>query len=427
MPRTCLRPMIRVLHHALIALLLTSAASAARAARPSAELVLAGVVSDGAGRPVPGAHVVVLAERRTSVVTGHDGGFRVRTVLPTVDHLRAAPCTVQVFVTAHKLRMVLPRGDASLTMALSVESSPERGERAIVRANDERVAAIAAGLLAAGSGVATADSVRFLALDGERVGDPPFAKMPHVAQIALATTIPEPLAAVRETVQTPPGPAPQHAVSPMPAGLDLASRPAAPVDHAPSATHAAPATAKAAASPSPAPAHKAATPAATPSAKAPASAAGKATASAADPAPKTTSAPAGGAKPSASKSAAKAVAPVKVIVNDGAPGAGPAAPPAAGSCTCRIKGTVELMMDPPPTEPVGVAIWAEDYPALRDSVVIALGPPRPFELVGLPCGGHHLLVRSSSRHSYVIAEPRDMTLPCSAGLLLQPRIVLRPR
>jgi hypothetical protein len=285
-------------------------------------------------------------------------------------------------------------------MALAIESTPEHGERAVVRANDERVAAIAAGLVAAGHGTATADSVRFLALDGERVGDPPFAKMPHLAQAAMATTIPAPEPAPRETVLTPPGVAYHKPVSPIPTGFDPESRPAAPVD--------APRTA---------------------ATKSAAGTTAKPTSSAVDPAPKA-SAPSSGSK---SKNAAKAAAtktattPVKVTVSDGAGAESHPGPPPAPGCVCRIKGTVELMMDPPPTEPVGVAIWAEDYPALRDSVVIALGPPRSFELVGLPCGSHHLLVRSTSRRPYVIAEPRDMNLPCGSGQLLQPRIILRPR
>jgi hypothetical protein len=94
---------------------------------------------------------------------------------------------------------------------------------------------------------------------------------------------------------------------------------------------------------------------------------------------------------------------------------------------CRIKGTVELVMDPPPTEPVGVAVWVEDVPAVRDSVVIALGPPRSFELVNLPCGTHRLKVKSSSHRPYVVSDPHELTMPCNGGQLLQPRIVLRPR
>jgi len=386
--------MIAMLRAALIALLVLSVVPAAEGAAPSPELVLAGIVSDGAGRPVSGAHVVVVGERRTTVVTGHDGDFRVRAPLPGIERLRAVPCTLQVFVTAKKLRVMLPRGDASLTMALSIESSPDHGERAVVRANDERVAAIVAGLAAAGRGVAIADSVRFLALDGERVGDPPLAKMPHMVQVAMATTIPEPAPAARETVLTPPGVAYHAPIPPIPTGLEAASRPAAPVE-----------------SPKPT------------AAKSPATTAAKPKVTAADPPPKNNPTSSG----SKSKTAAKAATPVKVTVSDGAAAETRPTSPAAGSCACRIKGTVELMMDPPPTEPVGVAIWAEDYPALRDSVVLALGPPRPFELVGLPCGSHHLLVRSSSRRPYVIAEPRDMTLPCGGGQLLQPRIVLRPR
>jgi hypothetical protein len=217
-------------------------------------------------------------------------------------------------------------------------------------------------------------------------------------------------------------------MSPMPTGLDLVTRPASPVS-APKPPAQTPAratatdevaavgAAKTTASPAPAATGKAAAPTGTPAAKTPSSTGAK---SSADP-PAKAAAKTGGGKGS------KAT-PVTVIVRDGeSVQPRPATTAPAGGCSCRIKGTVELMMDPPPTEPVGVAVWAEDAPTIRDSVVIALGPPRPFELLGLPCGSHHLLVRSSSRHPYVIAEPRDMTLPCSAGQLLQPRIVLRPR
>jgi hypothetical protein len=237
-------------------------------------------------------------------------------------------------------------------------------------------------------------------------------------------TIAEPVAARHDTVQLPPGVIVEKPISLMPTGLDLATRPAAPVA-APKPPPPTPATegaatggaAKATASPAPTATGKAAAPAGTSAAKAPSSTGTKSTA---DP-PAKSAAKAGGGKGSKA-------APVTVIVRDGeAVQPRPATPAPATGCSCRIKGTVELMMDPPPTEPVGVAVWAEDAPTIRDSVVIALGPPRPFELLGLPCGSHHLVVRSSSRRPYVIAEPRDMTLPCSAGQLLQPRIVLRPR
>jgi hypothetical protein len=396
------------------------------AAPPSSslQLVLHGVIADPGGGPVSGASVVVRSERRTTVSTDRKGAFSVRVPLPTPEQLRAAPCTVQVFATARRMRTVTASGDASLTFAFALEGQAEGGGKVVVRANDMRLAALAAGVVAAGRGVATADTVRFRALDGERIGDPPLARTPHVVQMAIAaasaTPSPSPAAAVAT-------PAPVAAAPPAssPAATSRgASRDAGDV----TVPTAPPKTTVAAA-----PTRPATTPKSQATTTAPKSQAtttttksqvtttppkSQATTKNTPPTPAATSA---AAAPSRTRPGTIA------ITDGGVPSPPPITPRADSTCACRIRGTIELVMNPPPTEPVGVALWVADAPAIRDSVVLALGPPRAFELLGLPCGTHRLVVRSSARRPHVVAQPTNLDMPCAAGQLLQPRVVLRPK
>ncbi len=73
-------------------------------------------------------------------------------------------------------------------------------------------------------------------------------------------------------------------------------------------------------------------------------------------------------------------------------------------------------------------MWVDGAPTLRTSVELALGSPRSFELLDVPCGPAQLRVQVSAERAYVLRSPELLEgLSCTRGGLLQPRIVLVPR
>jgi hypothetical protein len=380
----------------LILLLLTP--GFAHAASPPADpaLVLRGKVVDGTGMPVPRARFVLEARRRTNTNADEKGAFALMLPLPAPERLRSAPCSVRVFATAKGMRLVLPNGDPALKVVLRIERG-DSADLVVARSNDERLAAMAAMAVASRRPLAELEGLRMLGLQGERVGDPPDPLMPHVAKVAVS---PPPVATA------PPEKKKKATESKKAAtGTDAAS--------------------KTVAAKTPAPAAK---PAATKSKDQPA----KTTSS-----PKPTTPPAkssGSGKVTASTSTRTVKEPVSpipgtpVVVTELPTAPPPEPPPPAGDCSCRFKGTVEIVSDPPPTTPVGIVVWVDGAPGIRDSIELALGSPRPFELLGIPCGTVQLRVQVSSEKNYVLRSPTMLeNLSCTKGGLIQPRIVLIPR
>jgi hypothetical protein len=377
-------------------LLLTS--GIARAAHPPVDpaLVLRGKVVDGTGTPVPRARFVLEAKRRTNTNADEKGAFALMLPLPSPERLRAAPCSVRVFATAKGMRLVLPNGDPALKVVLRIERG-DSSDLVVARSNDERLAAMAAMAVASRRPLAELDGLRMLGLQGERVGDPPDPLMPHVAKIAV---MPAPVAVAPPEKEKKKAAEPKKTV----AKPDTASKTVA-VN-----------TTQAAAKP---PATKTKDkPKTTTSPKPPAqpaktSTSGKVTAS------------------TSTKTIKEPVSPIPgtpVVVTE-IPGAPPPEPPPpAGDCSCRFKGTVEIVSDPPPTAPVGIVVWVDGAPGIRDSIELALGSPRPFELLGIPCGAVQLRIQVSSERNYVVRSPATLeNLTCTKGGLIQPRIVLIPR
>ena len=92
-----------------------------------------------------------------------------------------------------------------------------------------------------------------------------------------------------------------------------------------------------------------------------------------------------------------------------------------------MKGTVEVSSDRPLRGALRVVVSLADVPALRDTVVLFMGPPRPFDLGRVPCGSHRLEVRPLSARRFTVAPPALDAFDCAAGRTQQFRVVLAPR
>lgn len=386
-----MRPLLTLLPLLLLA---APAAHSAQPAEPA--MVLRGKVVDMTGAAVPRARFTIeFMKKRSSASVDRSGAFALMIPLPTPERLRSAACSLRVFATTKGMRLVLPNGDPALSVHLRVARA-DSSENVVARSNDERVAAMAALAVATRRPLAEVEGLRMMGLEGERVGDPPSVGLPHVAQVAV-TPLP-----------------PASASKPADKGKSAAAKPAGT------------STGPTAALPSPAPAASTAKSSAPKSGKSSSSSATKST----KPPAKSSSA----AKPSTSgttSSAGKSSGSPVVTVSPPADPAPPPSTPAASApsdCTCRIKGTVELDSNPPPTGPVGVVVWVDGSPNIRGSVELALGSPRPFELLDVPCGTTQLRVQVSAERSYLLQSPGAVEgLSCTRGGLIQPRIILVPR
>lgn len=128
-----------------------------------------------------------------------------------------------------------------------------------------------------------------------------------------------------------------------------------------------------------------------------------------------------GAKPPPADSAAR----VRRIEPFTPPPAEPAPPE---TCTCRVRGTVEILWTGRPLEervPVTVSLSGYSSPASR--VDLFMGPPREFEFGPLPCRDVRLEAHAHGRLRYALATGDSlMLIRCAGGGLRQLRVVLVP-
>jgi hypothetical protein len=92
-----------------------------------------------------------------------------------------------------------------------------------------------------------------------------------------------------------------------------------------------------------------------------------------------------------------------------------------------VEGTVEVRAEEPLNHPAVVTVYIKDAPACRDSVELAMGPPRAFHLGSVPCGTHELVIRTSTSKRFTLVSPIPTTFDCVADRLRQIRVVLEPR
>lgn len=102
--------------------------------------------------------------------------------------------------------------------------------------------------------------------------------------------------------------------------------------------------------------------------------------------------------------------------------------PSEGGCECRIRGTVELHPDHLLTERLQVFVSLAQSSAVRDTVELFMGSPRPFELRALRCDNWYLNVEAVSKRDFeVVSVDGSRPVSCTQGGLQQLRIVLAPR
>jgi len=123
--------------------------------------------------------------------------------------------------------------------------------------------------------------------------------------------------------------------------------------------------------------------------------------------------------------AAPGASPLRVVLGRAVPAA-PAPPSGTPECRCRVNGTVEVRSERPVRGRPRVVVSLAGLPAVRDTVVLFMGPPRPFDLGRVPCGRHELEIRPLAAR-LARAEPDSTGFTCVAGGLRQFRVVLEPR
>jgi hypothetical protein len=107
--------------------------------------------------------------------------------------------------------------------------------------------------------------------------------------------------------------------------------------------------------------------------------------------------------------------------------------PAAASapdddCRCRIQGTVEVQMDRPLLRPIKVELAVRGRPEARATVEIYMGPPREFEITGVPCGSQALEVEPVQAYWLHVPDATSVSgLDCLRDAVRRTRIVLTPR
>jgi hypothetical protein len=96
-----------------------------------------------------------------------------------------------------------------------------------------------------------------------------------------------------------------------------------------------------------------------------------------------------------------------------------------GDCACRIEGTVEVYSREPLSGRTPVVFWLEGNRAVRDSVELFMGSPRPFVLNAKGCGNHRVRYEVRGRQRFNLASP-DPVIDCTGQRTRQVRIVLAP-
>lgn len=106
-----------------------------------------------------------------------------------------------------------------------------------------------------------------------------------------------------------------------------------------------------------------------------------------------------------------------------------AAAAALDSCSCRIRGTIEVRSNEPLGKRLKAVVSLAWFPAAADTVELFMGSPRAFTLPAAPCGPQRLKVTFPGRERFVVLT-RDAVagFRCDGVVPVhQVRIVLGPR
>ena len=424
----------------------TAALCAEPAAAPrAATFVFSGGVAEPGGRPVRGAKVLLQGLLEPAATTDAEGRFSFSHVVPDVEALATAPLRLVLRASHKGWNLALPEGQSALAVELRLVRAADGGARLEVRSND-------------------ADVAKAVAASFRTPGDVTVALSGGFVRQLGAEDRSEPVLTVLESVpMSPPAPA-TGAATAAPAGApaDSAAPPAARSDNAKMT----PAPAVPAPVPQPRPERpesmrlfpSAPEPGTTPRAE-PVTPAklprvdslrirvmaktgiverspmvfrsrGRprfvlATDTAALRGIRVSVRPDTAALAPAAAGAGGGTA-LRVALGRALPDTQPPAP-SGRPCECRVKGTVEVNSDQPLRGALRVTVSLADAPAARDTVVLFMGPPRPFDLGRVSCGNHRLEVRPLSTRRFAVALPALDVFDCSAGRTRQFRVVLEPR
>ena len=99
----------------------------------------------------------------------------------------------------------------------------------------------------------------------------------------------------------------------------------------------------------------------------------------------------------------------------------------ADTCSCVVRGTVEMEFHRLLTSPMRVEVSIRELPALRDTIELFMGSPRAFEMARVPCGRWSLTVRPLSERPFGVTSPEEVgPFDCRQRALRQVRIVIAP-
>ena len=424
----------------------TAALCAEPAAAPrAATFVFSGGVAEPGGRPVRGAKVLLQGLLEPAATTDAEGRFSFSHVVPDVKALAAAPLRLVLRASHRGWNLALPAGQSALVVELRLVGAADGGARLEVRSNDADVAKAVAASFRAPGDVTVALGGGFMRQLGAEDRSEPV------------------LTALESVPMSPPAPA-TGAATAAPAGApaDSAAPPAARSDNAKMT----PAPAVPAPVPQPRP-ERPESMRLFPSAPEPGTLRKPVPEAPAEPPPadslriqvmakagiveRSPMAFRGTGRPRVVLDTATAAlrgirvsvrpdtaAPASVSAGGGGgtalrvalgrelPDTQPPVP-TGRPCECRVKGTVEVNSDQPLRGALRVTVSLADAPAARDTVVLFMGPPRPFDLGRVSCGNHRLEVRPLSTRRFAVALPALDVFDCGAGRTRQFRVVLEPR
>lgn len=96
----------------------------------------------------------------------------------------------------------------------------------------------------------------------------------------------------------------------------------------------------------------------------------------------------------------------------------------AATCSCRVRGTLEVESDRPLSEAMKVDVFIDGLPMHTDTVELFMGSPRTFDLGWIPCGPQAVGFATHSRQRYRLRTFSPIT--CRPGEVQHVRLVLEP-
>ncbi len=427
---------LRFVAFAAMLLLVPAAPRAAPAGGSrAATFVFSGGVSEPGGRPVRGAKLLLQGLVEPAATTDAEGRFSFSYVAPDLEALAVAPLRLVLRASHRGWNLGLPTGANALAIELRLVPAADGSARLEVRSNDAGTAKAVAASFGAPGDARVALSGGFMRQLGAEDRSEPALTALEIVRVAL----PGPVAGAATMTPDPPSadPAAASTLRPDSAKTALPVALAAPVPQSrpepsegprlfPSAPE--PGTTQ---TPAPAPERQSRDTAWVRAAlelQGPTPAPGAPGASAPD-----TAALPGirvSVRPDTIAPAPATVAggtgALRVALGRALPDSQPPAP-AGRACGCQVKGTVEVGSDQPLRAAMRVVVSLANAASVRDTVVLFMGSPRPFDLGLVPCGSQRLEVRPLSARLFSVAPPALDVFDCSAGRTRQFRVVLKPR